>query len=123
MEKPATRRQFVRGLAATAAALNFQVVPSRVFGANDRITLAGIGTSGKGASDIANSASAGFQVTHLCDIVNVEKYPNLGGAWAKTRSVRLSGPALKSPPSTTGPLVFNNSAEATCACANRRPSS
>lgn len=85
MEKPATRRHFVKGLAATAAAFNFQVVPSRVFGANDRITLAGIGTSGKGASDISGSADAGFQVTHLCDIVNVEKYPNLGGAWAKTR--------------------------------------
>ncbi len=85
MQKPNTRRQFVKGLAASAAAFNFQVVPSRVFGANDRITLAGIGTSGKGASDIANSAESGFQVTHLCDIVDVAKYPNLGGAWAKTR--------------------------------------
>lgn len=85
MEKPTSRRHFVKGIAATAAAFNFQVVPSRVFGANDRITLAGIGTSGKGASDISGSADAGFQVTHLCDIVNVEKYPNLGGAWAKTR--------------------------------------
>lgn len=87
METPTSRRHFVKGLAATAAALNFQVVPSRVFGANDRITLAGIGTSGKGASDIANSAGAGFEVTHLCDIVDSSKYPNLsGGAWAKTRS-------------------------------------
>ncbi len=86
MEKQTSRRHFVKGLAATAAAFNFQVVPSRVFGANDRITLAGIGTSGKGASDISNSAGAGFQVTHLCDIVDVEKYPNLGGGWAKTRA-------------------------------------
>jgi len=85
MNEPTSRRHFVKGLAATAAAFNFQVVPSRVFGANDRLTLAGIGTSGKGASDISGSAEAGFQVTHLCDIVDVGKYPNLGGAWAKTR--------------------------------------
>lgn len=85
MEKTSSRRNFVKGVAATAAAFNFQVVPSRVFGANDRITLAGIGTSGKGASDIANSAGAGFQVTHLCDVFNTDKYPNLGGAYEKTR--------------------------------------
>ena len=85
MEKSTTRRTFVKGAAAAAAAFNFQVVPSRVFGANERITLAGIGTSGKGASDIANSAGAGFQVTHLCDIVNTDKYPNMGGGWVKTR--------------------------------------
>jgi predicted dehydrogenase len=85
METPATRRHFVKGLAATAAAFNFQVVPSRVFGANDRITLAGIGISGKGASDISGSAGAGFQVTHLCDVVNADKYPNLGGGWVKSR--------------------------------------
>lgn len=85
MENPTSRRNFVKGAVATAAAFNFQVVPSRVFGANDRITLAGIGISGKGASDISNSAGAGFQVTHLCDIVDKEKYPNVGGGWVKTR--------------------------------------
>jgi len=85
MQNPTSRRHFVKGLAASAAAFNFQVVPSRVFGANDRLTLAGIGTSGKGASDISGSAGAGFQITHLCDIVNVDKYPNLGGGWSKTR--------------------------------------
>ncbi len=85
MEKKTSRRKFVKGLGVAAAALNFQVVPSRVFGANDKITLAGIGTSGKGASDIAGSAGAGFQVTHLCDVVNSEKYPNVGGSLVKTR--------------------------------------
>ncbi len=85
MEKPTSRRNFVKGVAATAAAFNFQVVPSRVFGANDRITLAGIGISGKGASDISGSIGAGFQVTHLCDVVNSDKYPNVGGNWVKTR--------------------------------------
>lgn len=85
MEPNTSRRHFVKGLAATAAAFNFQVVPSRVFGANERITLAGIGISGKGASDVSNSAGAGFQVTHLCDIVNADKYPNLKGGWVKSR--------------------------------------
>ena len=85
MEKETSRRNFVKGVAATAAAFNFQVVPSRVFGANEKITLAGIGTSGKGASDISNSAEAGFEITHLCDIVNTDKYPNAGGGWVKTR--------------------------------------
>lgn len=87
MNKNSSRRHFVKGLGVTAAALNFQVVPSRVFGANDRITLAGIGTSGKGASDISGSAGAGFEITHLCDIVDSDKYPNeRGGSYAKTRS-------------------------------------
>lgn len=85
MQKLTNRRTFVKGATAAAAAFNFQVVPSRVFGANDKITLAGIGTSGKGASDISGSAGAGFQVTHLCDVVNTEKYPNAGGGWVKTR--------------------------------------
>lgn len=85
MEKTSSRRNFVKGAAATAAAFQFQVVPSRVFGANDRITLAGIGTSGKGASDISGSAGAGFQITHLCDVVNSDKYPNLKGGWVKSR--------------------------------------
>lgn len=86
MDQKTSRRHFVKGASAAAAAFGFQVVPSRVFGANERIALAGIGTAGKGAADINGSAEAGFQITHLCDVFNVEKYPNLGGAWAKTRS-------------------------------------
>jgi len=85
MNQTPSRRHFVKGAAAAAAAFQFQVVPSRVFGANEKLTLAGIGTSGKGKSDIANSAKAGFQVTHLCDIVNADKYPNVGKGWAQTR--------------------------------------
>jgi predicted dehydrogenase len=85
MEKQTSRRNFVKGAVATAAAFNFQVVPSRVFGANDKINLAGIGISGKGASDIGNSAGAGFNISHLCDIVDKDKYPNVGGNWVKTR--------------------------------------
>ena len=40
MKKHYTRRQFVGASTATAFAFNF--FPSRVFGANDRIALAGI---------------------------------------------------------------------------------
>ena len=86
MKHTSSRRQFAKGIGITAAALHFQVVPSRVFGANDKITLAGIGTAGKGASDISGSAGAGFEITHLCDIVDSDKYPNERGSYAKTRS-------------------------------------
>ncbi len=78
MEK-LNRRKFIRGAAAAATAFGFQVVPSRVFGANDRLVLAGIGTGGKGASDIEGSFGAGFEIGVLCDVVNAEKYPNLDG--------------------------------------------
>jgi len=54
------RRRF--GRTAAAAAFAFQVVPSRVFGANERVALAGIGTAGKGATDIAESAKVGFEM-------------------------------------------------------------
>ncbi len=76
-----SRRKMIKGAAAAAAATtwNFQVVPSRVFGANDRIRLGAIGTGGKGASDIQGSADAGFEIGALCDIVDVAQYPNVEG--------------------------------------------
>ena len=46
--KKISRRNMVKGTAAAAAAWNFQVVPSRVFGANSKLTLGAIGTGGKG---------------------------------------------------------------------------
>ncbi|MCB1230276.1 MAG: Gfo/Idh/MocA family oxidoreductase, partial [Verrucomicrobiae bacterium] len=76
-----SRRKMLKGAAAAAAATawNFQVVPSRVFGANDRIRLGAIGTGGKGASDIQGSAEAGFDIAALCDVVDVAQYPNVEG--------------------------------------------
>ncbi|MCB1086886.1 MAG: Gfo/Idh/MocA family oxidoreductase [Verrucomicrobiae bacterium] len=76
-----SRRHMIKGAAAAAAAAtwNFQVVPSRVFGANDRIRLGAIGTGGKGASDIKGSADAGFEIGALCDVVDVAQYPNVEG--------------------------------------------
>ena len=45
-----TRRQFTKGAAAALAIPTF--VPSTVFGANERLNVAGIGAGGKGAVDI-----------------------------------------------------------------------
>ncbi len=59
--------------AAATAAFGAQVVPSRVFGANQRPALAGIGSGGKGKTDIAESAKSGFDVVALVDIVDVKR--------------------------------------------------
>lgn len=69
MKKQYTRRQFVGTSAATAFAFNF--FPSRVFGANDRIHLAGIGVGGKGRGEINDSAKAGANIVALCDVDDV----------------------------------------------------
>ena len=61
-----SRRKFIKS--ASIGALGFQVVPSRVFGANDRVALAGIGAGGKGSSDIAGAHAAGADVVGLCDV-------------------------------------------------------
>ena len=55
--KSYTRRDVLKVGAASAFAFNF--FPSRVFGANNRIAVAGIGAGGKGTADIAGSAAAG----------------------------------------------------------------
>ena len=74
-----SRRKFIKS--ASIGALGFQVVPSRVFGANDRVALAGIGAGGKGSSDIAGAHAAGADVVGLCDVDKgrlnqaVKKYP------------------------------------------------
>ncbi|MCB1063116.1 MAG: Gfo/Idh/MocA family oxidoreductase, partial [Verrucomicrobiae bacterium] len=89
-----SRRKVIKGAAAAAAAAtwNFQVVPSRVFGANDRIRLGAIGTGGKGASDIAGSAGAGFEIGALCDVVDVMAYPNVDGRLKSLSGARRNFP-------------------------------
>ena len=78
-----TRRRFLKASAASVFA--FQVVPSRVFGANERVAVAGIGAGGKGASDIAGAQGAGADIVGLCDIDSkrldgaVKKYPGAKG--------------------------------------------
>ena len=61
-----SRRKFIK--TSTLGALTFQVVPSRVFGANARVALAGIGAGGKGSSDIASAHAAGADIVGLCDV-------------------------------------------------------
>ena len=64
-----TRRQM---LAASAATLGyFQLAPARsaarLLGANDKLTVAGIGVGGKGSSDIDDAGSF-MEVVLLCDV-------------------------------------------------------
>ena len=55
--KYVSRRKFL-SLSATAS-FGFQFLPSRVWGANDRINVAGIGVGGKGTADVHSAAKAG----------------------------------------------------------------
>ena len=62
-----TRRRFLQGTAAAAGALAFPViVPSRAFGANERLNIAAIGCGGKGEVDIAGVADQ--NLVALCDV-------------------------------------------------------
>ncbi|MDP7048808.1 MAG: Gfo/Idh/MocA family oxidoreductase [Verrucomicrobiota bacterium] len=61
-----TRRRFIG--AGAAAAFGFQVVSSRVFGANSRLAVAGIGAGGKGRADISGAVDAGADIVALCDV-------------------------------------------------------
>src|SRR5688572_6502299 len=65
-----TRRRFLQSSAAVAgAALAFpMIVPSRAFGANDRLAVAAVGANGKGAVDINGAQAAGAQIVALCDV-------------------------------------------------------
>ena len=62
--KTYTRRDILKAGTASAIAVNF--LPARVFGANERITMAGIGVGGKGGSDISGAGEVG-EVIALCD--------------------------------------------------------
>lgn len=62
-----TRRRFLRHTAAAAAAATFPFVARRpVFGANERLNIAGIGVGGKGSSDVGNVDSE--NIVALCDV-------------------------------------------------------
>ena len=61
-----SRRRFLSSSASTAFA--FQFVPSRGWGANERVNVAGIGAGGKGASDVAGAAKHGANIVALCDV-------------------------------------------------------
>jgi predicted dehydrogenase len=62
-----TRRRFLQGSAAAGAALAFPlVVPSRVFGANERLNIAAIGCGGKGEVD--TNGVSDQNLVALCDV-------------------------------------------------------
>lgn len=64
-----SRRSFL-GTAAAAPAFAFQFVPARVFGANDRVRVGGIGINGKGHQDILGAHNAGAEIAALCDVAD-----------------------------------------------------
>ena len=59
------RRQF--GLAASSA-FAFTYIPRRVWGANDRFYVAGIGVGGKGFGEVQDITAAGGKFVAMCDI-------------------------------------------------------
>ena len=86
MKRNPTRRSFVKHLAVAGSAMALPALSySRVYGANERLNLASIGTGGKGASDLGGvAASPAVQVTALCDIDSSAKH--LGWAAEKYAS-------------------------------------
>lgn len=64
-----TRREFLRKAASAAIAAPL-LVHSRAFGANDRITMGGIGMGGRGRSDLGDFLRfSEVQVLAVCDVV------------------------------------------------------
>ena len=74
-----SRRSFIG--ASASAAFSFTFLPSRVFGANERLQVAGVGVGGKGKSDFDHLAAHG-DVVAACDIdsrrldVALRKHPD-----------------------------------------------
>lgn len=79
-----SRRQFGKAAGATfGAAAGFHFVPSHAWGRLERPTLAGIGAGGKGRTDVAECAKAGFEVVALVDVVDAKKLKNVQGRLKK----------------------------------------
>ncbi len=76
------RRQFIQS--AASAAFAFSLVPARVWGANERLRVAGIGVGGKGSGDLDQAANHG-DVVALCDCddtslqAKLRKFPAAAG--------------------------------------------
>jgi hypothetical protein len=51
-----------------AAGLSLGFLPRRVWGANDRFYVAGIGVGGKGAGEVRDVTAAGGTFVALCDV-------------------------------------------------------
>lgn len=92
-----SRRSFVKtgSAAAGAAAFGFQVVPSRVFGANERPAVAGIGSGGKGVADIGGAAGAGCEIVGMVDVVDVKRMGEVSGRFSGLQKTRDAHPDAK----------------------------
>lgn len=53
---------------AASTAFAFTYIPKRVWGANDRFYVAGIGVGGKGAGEVSDITAAGGRYVALCDV-------------------------------------------------------
>ncbi|QDV27546.1 Gfo/Idh/MocA family protein [Aureliella helgolandensis] len=86
MPHTANRRSFIQAASLAGAALSLPAAQySRVYGANEKLRIASVGTGGKGWSDLNGvAASPEVQVVGLCNIDSsrahlgqaAEKYPN-----------------------------------------------
>ncbi len=83
-----TRRSFVKATVTAGAAIALPALQySRLYGANERLRIASIGTGGKGWSDLNGVASSSaVQVVALCDIDSSKEH--LGQAADKYASAR-----------------------------------
>lgn len=70
MNSRVSRRSFVRqtGLAAASALAAPLILPRRVFGANERITVGAIGVRNQGAGNLKRFLAAGADVAAICDV-------------------------------------------------------
>ena len=63
--RTSSRRKF---LASAASSFAFTFIPRSVWGANERLNLAGIGVGGKGAGEVKDLSKAGATFVALCDV-------------------------------------------------------
>ena len=70
--KSLNRRQVLKAATWCGA---FTIIPSRAWGANERINLAGIGVGGKGAGEVSDLTKAGANFVALCDVDSAKAGP------------------------------------------------
>lgn len=101
---PVSRRAFAKTVGtAAASAFGFQFIPSRAWGQLTKPALAGIGSGGKGATDIAQSANAGFQIVALVDVIDATKTANTRGRMGSMADSRAKYSGARFFPSSSTP--------------------
>ena len=68
-QRNSSRRGFLK--TAIAAWASIQIVPSCVFGANSKPSLAGVGVGGVGFGQLQNCDKVGFNISALCDVDDI----------------------------------------------------